>query len=67
MAEFGTKFSHGFVGLVLAFVLVFVFVTGKRNLEDEANEIRVGSDYFTSLTNFLWNANVGSVYEHVWP
>ncbi|KAI3938200.1 hypothetical protein MKW92_000756 [Papaver armeniacum] len=70
MAEFGTRFSHGFVGLfiqVLAFVLLFVSVTGEMNLKDEVEEIRIGSNYFTSLRNFLWNENVGSVYEHVWP
>ncbi|RZC75503.1 hypothetical protein C5167_050988 [Papaver somniferum] len=71
MAEFKTIFLHGFVGL-LAFVLLFVFVTGERDLKDEVRieeveEVQIVSDYFTSVKNFLWNANVGSVYEHVWP
>ncbi|KAI3878005.1 hypothetical protein MKW98_008282 [Papaver atlanticum] len=71
MAEFRTRYLHAFVGL-FAFLLLFVFVTGERDLKDEirieeVEEVQIVSDYFTSVKNFLWNANVGSVYEHVWP
>ncbi|KAI3977456.1 hypothetical protein MKX01_000369 [Papaver californicum] len=64
MVEFRTRFLHGFLGL---FAFPLVFVTGERNLKDEVEEIRIGSDYFTSLRNFLWKANVGSIYEYFWP
>ncbi|XP_026405717.1 sulfite exporter TauE/SafE family protein 3-like [Papaver somniferum] len=71
MAQSRTRFLHGFLGL-FAFVLLFVFVTGERDLKDEirieeVEEVQIVSNYFTSVKKFLWDANVGSVYEHVWP